>query len=293
MKWLRNFEVVKLTAAVLWLGFSVVFALWWFKFSLSTVTTLSELQPQLAKHWGRARNMLFWEGLSWIVLLALGGGALIALVQRERWRMRRINEFFASFSHEVKTSLTSLRIQAEALKEEAQGEAPILDRLVGDTVRLELQLENSLFLASKDELHLFIQTLNLQELLEPMREQWPSLRIELKQNGVVHGDARAVRTILSNLLQNAVVHGGATEITVEIAARGAKRLTITLADNGRGFHGSRQQLGRLFYRPQASSGSGLGLHICRLLLRQMHGQLEFVPADKGFHARFEMPGVLA
>ena len=292
MNWRKNPERLKMFAAFLWLGFTVAFALWWFKFALGNIDELSVLQPHRAEHWDRLRRMIFGEGMSWVVLLALGGGALILLVLKERWRMRRINEFFASFSHEVKTSLTSLRIQAEALKESSADESPILDRLVADTVRLELQLENSLFLASKDELQLFNETLALHELTERMREQWPSLQIALNQNGLVQGDARALRTIFSNLLQNALVHGAATQISITVQEPGAGRLAITVADNGRGFKGANKQLGRLFHRHEATSGSGLGLHICRLLITKMHGRLDLRDTEQGFQAYFEIPGSL-
>jgi signal transduction histidine kinase len=167
-----------------------VFAVWWFRFSGENIALLEHLQPERMDHWQRQYRMIFWEGGSWIILLVLGGAALIALVQRESARVRRIREFFASFSHEIKTSLASLRLQAEALKDEHIN-SPILDRLIGDTVRLQLQLENSLFLASQDSLQLYIQPLALDHVLERMREQWPGLKIDL----VRHCQVRVLRAI--------------------------------------------------------------------------------------------------
>jgi len=284
-------DTFKFILIAAWLLFTVTFALWWFKFSTENISLLAQLEPERMEHWARQRRMVLWEGASWVVLLVLGGLALIALVERERLRGKRIKEFFASFSHEVKTSLASLRIQAEALKESGEQSGPILERLIGDTVRLQVQLENSLFLASQDNLQIYIQSLSLNELMERMHEQWPELRIHLRQNCKVSGDERALRTIFSNLLQNAIVHGRATEVSMEAQIVGG-RLQIDVRDNGSGFEGNATSLGKLFFRPKATSGSGLGLYICRLLLRKMNGDLTIEPRAEGFHARLLLQGQL-
>ena len=292
MKFSRN-DLLKLALSIFWLVFTVVFAGWWIHFSMGHVELLAQLQPDQIEHWESQKRMIFWEGSSWIVLLLLGGVALIVLVQRESARVRRIREFFASFSHEVKTSLASLRLQAEALKESASQSSPVLDRLIGDTVRLQLQLENSLFLSSQDSLRLYMQPLSLKEIAERMREQWPTLKIDLHRDCHLQGDERAVRTILSNLVQNAIVHGQATQVQFHVETSGEGRVQIDVTDNGLGFHGTPAALGKLFYRPKATSGSGLGLYICRLLVQKMNGQLVIEPRARGFQARLILPGSLA
>jgi signal transduction histidine kinase len=286
---------VRILAIYLWLAFTVVFALWWFRFSLENIDLLAGLQPEQSGHWTRLRRMIYWEGTSWIVLLTIGGAGLITLAQRERRRAMRIKEFFASFSHEVKTSLASLRLQAETLKDEqAQPHSPILDRLIGDTVRLQLQLENSLFLSSQENLQLYIEAIDLRALIQRMREQWPEMQVELQQRCTVNADERALRTILSNLLQNALVHGAASRVQIEARQSGAGVLAISIADNGRGFDGEGQKLGQLFHRPKSTSGSGLGLYICSLLLGKMRGSLDLSTprGAQGFQLQMTLPGVL-
>ena len=284
----KRWEVIKLVLILCWLGFTVAFAIWWFQLNIGYIHELARIQPEQAEHWQRQRRMVFWEGLSWIVLLVLGGGALIGLVQKEKRRLRTIQQFFASFSHEIKTSLASLRLQAETLKDE-NVDSPVLDRLVADTVRLQVQLENSLFLASQDDLQLYVQPLKLSQLLERMREQWPNLEIVSQTDATVMGDDRALRTIFSNLLQNAINHGAATRVEILVHPRG-DRLQIDVKDNGQGFTGDTDQLGQLFYRPTAKSGSGLGLYICRLLSGRMGGDLQAHPSSSGFHVELNLPG---
>ena len=281
----RRRETIKLSLVFFWRLFTVAFAIWWFRFSLQHINALEQLQPEQMERWRRQERMLLWEGSTWLVLLISGGAALIALVLKERGRVRRIREFFASFSHEVKTSLASLRVQAESLQDEWQGPAsPILGRLIGDTVRLQLQLENSLFLSSQDDLKLYFEWVRLSQLIERMREQWPAVRMDLQGDAVLVGDERALRTIFSNLVKNAVVHGHATEISVnamvEPATKG--RVRVRLHDNGTGFEGALDELGNLFHRPKSTSGSGVGLYICRMLVERMKGELSLHADNHGF-----------
>ena len=293
MNWFKKGDNLKLLAIVFWLAFTVAFALWWLLFSVENISRLALLEPGRLSHWNRQERMVFWEGGSWLLLLIIGGAALIGLMLKERRRARQIKEFFASFSHEIKTSLASLRIQAEALKDEHKDlSSPIFDRLIGDTVRLQLQLENSLFLASQDNLQFFIQPLKVDEIIERLGEQWPNLKIVRPRAAVVRADERALRTILSNLLQNAIVHGGASQVDVEVRAAAGGRVEISVQDNGTGFHGATGELGQLFHRPQATSGSGLGLYICRILVHKMNGEISWLGGKQGFHVQLQLEGSL-
>ena len=282
-----------LSLAISWLFFTVCFAAWWFKLSFDHIARLGALEPLRMEHWERQQRMVIWEGSSWLLLLVVGGVALIALVLREKGRTRNLRQFFASFSHEIKTSLASLRLQTEALADELD-ESPILKRLVGDTVRLELQLENSLFLASQDELTLYVERLPLRRLIERTREQWPGLQIEVEADAVIRADERAARTLFNNLCKNAISHGQATSLKVVAkVATDPGQIEIRFEDNGQGFDGSLEELGQLFHRPKATSGSGLGLYISRLLVEKMGGELKLRAGNRGFHVDVILPGELA
>jgi signal transduction histidine kinase len=257
------------------------------------VSQLAKLQPELSEHWARQERMILIEGFAWVVLLIIGGVALVASVLRAKRRGLQIREFFASFSHEIKTSLASLRLQAESLQADKKfAGSPVLDRLVGDTVRLQLQLENSLFFSSEEHLKLFEEDIPLRVLFERIGPQWPGLAIDLKRDCVLRADDRALRTILSNLIQNAIMHGHATKVTIDPGPAADGKVTLNVADDGRGFHKDLNQLGRLFHRPENTSGSGLGLYICRLLARKMNGELKLIPVSQGFQAQLVLPGAL-
>jgi len=287
-------EKIKLALIFFWLVFTVAFAIWWFRVSLDHIALLVEAQPDRVQHWQRQERMILWEGSAWLFLLISGGAALVALVLKERQRVKRIREFFASFTHDVKTSLASLRVQAEALQDDWPGGtvSPVLERLVGDTVRLQLQLENSLFLSSQEDLKLYLERVRLSQLIERMREQWPKCQIDLTGDAVLLGDERALRTIFSNLVKNAIVHGRSTAIQARVDVGGKGQVRVHLQDNGTGFEGAVNELGQLFHRPRSTSGSGLGLYICRMLVEKMNGQIGFHAENHGFRIELDLSGEL-
>lgn len=285
---------LKYVVATLWLLFTLSFALWWMYFGLHQIRLVAELLPAYADEFLRHRRMMVWEGAAWMILLLSGGATLIWFVAREARRARELKGFFAAFSHDVKTSLASLRLQAECLKEDLAGrELPVLDRLVADTVRLHLQLQNSLFLASSEDLKLHMENLSLDGVIKDIQPQWPQVTFRLEKDCVVHADERAMQSILSNLVHNAVVHGGAHEFKLAPKPLGAGKVAIHFADDGTGFAGDSTLLGKLFYRHSPRSGSGVGLYICRSLIERMNGILAFSGARDGFSGRFELEGHLS
>jgi signal transduction histidine kinase len=284
---------LKYVLAFAWLLFTLTFAIWWMYFGLKQIRTLMELNPSHAEEFARYYRMMIWEGSAWMLLLLTGGCTLIWFVAREARRARELKEFFAAFSHDVKTSIASLRLQAESLKEDlGSTERPILDRLVGDTVRLNLQLQNSLFLASSEDLKFYLEDLRLSEMAQSLRHQWPQLDIRVDRDCIVRADERAMASVLANLTHNSVVHGDASRFVLNANPAGPDRVSIEFSDNGKGFQGDASKLATLFYRHSAGSGSGVGLYICRDLVKRMDGKLDLSPRPDGFSGRLELEGRL-
>jgi signal transduction histidine kinase len=263
----------------------MTFAGWWFVLEMRNVDRLIEVDQNGATSYERQQRMIFWEGLSWEVMLFAGGATLIYLVFRERRRTMQVKEFFASFSHDVKTSLASLRLQAEALEEDLGSTgSPLLSRLVSDTVRLQLQLENSLYFAAQDSLSLYLQDIDFKKMVESLQHQWPSIRLTVHgPSGHLRADERALRSVINNLIQNSLVHGQAKKLDFEVAED-----EIRFQDDGKGFFGEMSDLGRIFHRPTSTSGSGLGLYIAKTLLRKMNADLQLENHPSGFGGRIRL-----
>ena len=284
---------IKILLVALWVTFTVTLAAWWMIFGLRQLDLLSQFHAEQADRLQRQYQMLLWEGGILIASLVGGGLALYYYAKREQKRHRQVEEFFAAFTHDAKTALASLRLQAESLKEDLGASPnPLLDRLLQDTLRLQLQLENSLFLVNLPTGRLLNEPVRIGQIVDALRYHWPDLSIIQKGDGVVSGDSRAVESVLTNLIHNAVTHGEASEIRITAEPGAGGRLILRVVDNGRGFPGDFTQLGRLFVRHARGSGSGVGLYISRQLLRRMNANLSFAPgAEGGFIAELDMPSV--
>lgn len=269
---------VHYVAAVAWLIFTVSLASWW----LSVGLALTD------RH-----RMFLWEGAVFIVVLLVGGVAILVAIRRENRRHQALETFFMAFTHDLKTSLASVQLQAEGLREDGPDPAQSgpIDRLLQDTVRLQIQLENSLFVAQPDG-RLLKERLDLAAAVDRQREDWPSLDIIVTGTGPVLVDARAFETVLRNVLQNAVIHGGASRIDVGIERTNAGVVRMTLADNGRGMTPEGlAQLGEPFARPGPTSGTGAGLYVSRRLVTRMGGDMHFALSgnDSGLVVTIDLP----
>lgn len=285
----RNRIVIALVG--LWVVFTVTLAGWWLVFGLRQLDLLNRLKLEGAADFHRHYQMLLWEGGILIISLIGGGLALFYYARREQKRHAQVEEFFAAFTHDAKTALASLRLQAESLREDFAGAepSPLLDRLLSDTLRLQLQLENSLFLVNLTRGAFFLEPINLSDRIGALRHHWPDLLITQSGDGVIMADARALESVLTNLVQNSVTHGDATEVEVSLK-RSDGRLIVRVRDNGRGFHGDLNHLGQLFVRHTRGSGSGVGLYIVRQLVKRMNGTINFIDSgSSGFLAEMAFP----
>lgn len=284
-----------------WLGtvsvlFNLSLAGWWLWFGLNQAEMLRSPKPMEVAEIARVERMLLAEGWILLVSVALGGGFLLYYIVSETRRNAQIREFFASFSHELKTSIASLRVQVESLEEDLRGtpSSRLLERLSRDSVKLEIQLENSLVLAELGSSRLYLEKLSLEKIVAGLARQWPELRVKLSRDSTLQGDRRALDCIFRNIAQNALIHGAATELVIDVNEARAGQIRLTFSDNGRGFQGQTQdRLGELFFRHHPGSGSGVGLHLSQELARKQGGRLSFeLGKDRTFLAHFTLPGQL-
>src|SRR5437660_4357117 len=288
----RKRRSLAIALVAVWVVFTVTLAGWWLVFGLRQLDLIKRLTVAGAPDPHRYYQMLMWEGGILIASLIGGGLALFYYARREQKRHAQVEEFFAAFTHDAKTALASLRLQAESLREDfADAEpSPLLDRLLSDTLRLQLQLENSLFLVNLTRGAFFLEPISLSDRIDTLRHHWPGLVITQSGDGVIMADARARESVLTNLVQNSVTHGQATQVEVSVKRSDDGRLIVRVSDNGHGFHGDLNRLGKLFVRHTRGSGSGVGLYIVRQLVKRMSGTINFSDSStSGFLAVMNFP----
>jgi signal transduction histidine kinase len=276
---------IKVIAAIVWLVFTSSLIVWWMYFAMDL---LEQIEGVGSDH----RTMLLLEGLTLLLCLVGGGVTLIYLIFQENQRVQSLSEFFATFSHEIKTALSSLRLQAESLADEVEPEAQkrLLGRLLVDTSRLAVSVENSLFVAEeRDKKSILLDLIDLTSVKDELQLSWPQLEIALQGTSNIRTDRRALMSILQNLVHNASQHGHASRVAIQLNPNGTN-VDFVITDNGSGFDGDRRRLGERSYRPKSTSGSGLGLSIVASLIQKLNGRGPSFPlTGPGFKVEFTLP----
>lgn len=108
-------------------------------------------------------------------------------------------------------------------------------------------------------------------------------------------DAILVEQVLLNLMENSVRHGAATEIRITVEQHQSSAV-IRVQDNGRGI--AREKLATLFDGSHGNIGSsagdskrnmGIGLSVCRSIIRAHGGELSGQNLDRGAEFVFTLP----
>ena len=265
----------------LWLVFTVSLATWWLVFGLRQVDYIRQLDHQDRDRLERSQTMLLMEGTVLIASVLLGGIFLFWSIRKEQMRNREKQEFFGAFTHDIKTSIASLRLQAESLQEDSGGKgSSLLQRLIQDSVRLQVQLENSLYLANLEGNRLLAESFSLRDAVSTVHYHWPDLEILLEKEVLLQGDPRAFESILRNLMQNCVAHARARVARISPISKDGK-IHVECSSDGEPFSGDPSLLGQPFYQPGKVRGTGVGLFISKRLAEKMGGALEFRKDEAG------------
>ena len=276
----------KLVLSIIWFLVTFSMVTWWWFFSLQLLETLSQDGLAFEKY-SSLRRMILWEGPFLLTFIFCGGASLLFLTNKERLRNFSLRLFFSNFSHDLKTSLNRLRLRAEVLAQNDRNQA--IQKLMEEVTRLDLQLENSLWVARGEEQKLAKASFSFESVISALRIEWPDLEISLNKDVRVYADHQALKSVVRNIFQNAVFHGQASHIDINVAELNKSQVSIQFKDNGKGFTGDLQKLGIGLLSTKESQGNGIGLFLSKSLLTKMEGQIEFIKSETGFCAELKIP----
>ncbi|HEV2029010.1 MAG TPA: HAMP domain-containing sensor histidine kinase [Candidatus Dormibacteraeota bacterium] len=211
--------------------------------------------------------------------------------------------FLADVTHELRTPLSVIRGQAEAIADglyegDAAHLAPILDatqtldRLVEDLRTMVLTDAGNLVL-HKEPTDLAALAADAVDAFKTQAESaGVTLSSDLADNLLtVEVDPARIRGVLGNLLSNAIRHtpsGGSVKVTVTAIG---DAVDVTVTDTGEGI--SPELLPRVFERfvkGASSNGSGLGLAIAHDIVAAHGGRLEIESElGSGTRVRIALP----
>jgi len=273
---------------------------WWLYLAVKMNSMLSELN--LVDSHARFVNMAKWEGGFFFLLLFLIGGTLFGMYMRDMRKSKAMQIFFSSLSHELKTPLASMRLQAEVIKDLIEDEthshdqlSELTGRLIEDTHKLESELEKSLQLSRiEQDAPLSLAPVSLERYLK-RHQQKLLMQLDLKISAgaqEVLADEMALNMIFRNLFENTLRHQSQSKKILITARRHTDRVEVIYDDFGNAFTGDVKKLGEIFYKHNSAKGSGIGLYLIKQLMHQMHGELNIEARDHlRFHLTFRAPNV--
>jgi PAS domain S-box-containing protein len=239
----------------------------------------------------------------WLSVSAVGypDGAVYAFrdLTEERALERMRADFVSTVSHELRTPLAAIYGAALTLRRDdvvlsAEQHTRLLDVIASESDRLARIVNDILWVSKLDS-----QTLQVSlercdvgalvaEVVAAARLHLPPrVTLELDHDPTTPPascDPDKLRQVLTNLIDNAVKYspdGG----RVEVVVRGGDRVRIGVRDEGLGIPLSEQsRIFEKFYRldpnlTRGVGGTGLGLYICRELVRMMDGAIWVVSRE--------------
>ena len=222
---------------------------------------------------------------------------LNAMFARLEDSFRRITQFTADASHELRTPVAIIRTTAEVIRRKPRSEseyAEALDRILAESERITELIEDLMLLARADAnaADMVLEPVALAELAqnacEEVRVLAEAVGIALTNGGLgqctVSGDHRALRRLLLILLDNAIKYskpGGEVQLRLGLCRRGDRPMALLeVLDNGIGIApDDLRHIFERFYRVSKDrsrkiDGVGLGLSIAQSIAWRYGGEIQ-------------------
>lgn len=203
-----------------------------------------------------------------------------------------------SLSHDIKTPLSAIKLYSKALSKglysEKKKQLEIAENINGKADEIEDYISQIIKASNEDFLHLEVENgeFYLSELIsrisdyysEKLRLIHTDFSIDSYSNCIIKGDIERSIEVLQNIIENAIKYGDGKSIEVLFREEDGCQL-ITVKNSGNTLPCNEIiHIFESFHRgtnAKDKSGSGLGLYICRQLMRKMNGDI-FAETENDF-----------
>lgn len=258
----------------------------------------------------------FFELKTWVVIvilsilvgLILAGLFIIFIYNVKIQQLYHLQQnFINSFTHELKTPVTSIKLFLETLRKHElprDRQLKYIDYMLTDAARLTADINRILNLARLESGTYAGEFVELdlvrvvREFIDKNAHLFDNCGIELRNPGnapLIHPvDLALFEMLLMNLLTNALKYNDAEQAKIAISfERLENKVRIAFSDNGRGL--ARKECRKIFKKfyqikntDQASSGSGLGLYLVDKIAKIHQGKIKVKSPGIGQGATFTL-----
>jgi PAS domain S-box-containing protein len=229
-------------------------------------------------------------------------------LELERQRVRMLQEFISTVSHDLKTPLSGIVIYADLLRKTSSAEGRArYSKIVGEQAKtLQTLLDNMLTMSRLDEeiTMLTFQMTNVQQVVQtsvdfyriPVEEKGLTLEVRIENDlPYVMANAHELRRSIGNLLDNAIKYSEEGKISVRTFFAN-RYVIVEIEDNGHGI--AAEDLPRIFDRfyradrARSATGTGLGLTIVKKIVEAHGGTIQVESElNEGTTVRLKLPTV--
>ncbi len=220
------------------------------------------------------------------------------------------DQILAMLAHDLRSPLTAASIAVETL-EMAENAPPnhntsglkdqlysqtrrqfrIMNRMITDLLQASKQMSSQLHLQPEPlQLHSLCQEI-LSQLAHRFKQKNQSIQTDIPGDlPLVYADGELIRQVIVNLLDNAIKYTPSQgHINLSIIHKTTQKIQVSIYDNGPGIPEEKKE--RIFEghfrlkRDESKEGYGLGLCLCRKIIREHCGQI-WVESSYGHGSSF-------
>jgi two-component system, OmpR family, clock-associated histidine kinase SasA len=183
----------------------------------------------------------------------------------------------------------------QKLVQRAKEQVMVVDRLVSDILQLSQGAVSEIAIVpQRFNVNELLQSV-IQQMVEPFEKKQQEISTDIPQDlPLVYADIERIRQVMINLLDNASkysAHG--RKIKVVALHRTSQKIQISVIDHGIGISASDCDLiFQKYYRMrqhESEEGYGLGLPLCKSIIRAHFGQIWVESSERGSSFHFTLP----
>ncbi|MFH2064607.1 MAG: HAMP domain-containing sensor histidine kinase [Pseudomonadota bacterium] len=300
-KWIFH-PIFIFVLSILALGLSLFLYIYWYVEASAGLNNLAEKLNINPEQFLASRTWVVIMVLSILVGIILMGILFIFIYHQKTYQLYRLqNNFLNSFTHELKTPATSIKLYLETfLKYELTSDErqKYVRYMLSDISRLSENINSILNIAkleSKSYKGEFVESElphAIQKFCESNKHLFQNCRIhihnQLKDSIFYPLDLSLFEMLLMNLLTNAIKYNSSTTPVIDITVKQTgKKLEIHVADNGIGLEKKDiKKIFKKFYQVggveiMSAKGSGIGLNLAQNIVKIHKGKITAESKGKG------------